>query len=76
MVTRRLRDGVTDAAPALLAECARVNARGVTMVSEMAFDPSARPLLENVPLTTRLRLYEVSTPALRSDAGGRRSAPP
>jgi predicted amidohydrolase YtcJ len=67
LVTGHLRDGITDAAPALLAQSARVNARGVTMMSEMAFDPRARPLLENVPLTTRLRLYEVSTSALRSD---------
>ncbi|GAA2154905.1 amidohydrolase [Actinomadura napierensis] len=68
MVTGYLREGVTDITPSLLAQSARVNARGVTMMSEMAFDPGVRPLLEKVPLTTRLRLYEVSTPALESDA--------
>ncbi|MFC4914107.1 amidohydrolase [Actinomadura gamaensis] len=55
------------AVAALTAESARVNARGVTMMSEMAFAPAARPLLGHVPLTTRLRLYEVSGPSLRSD---------
>ncbi|MFD0899480.1 amidohydrolase [Actinomadura sediminis] len=67
LVTAPLRAAVADPAPALLAQSARVNARGVTMMSEMAFDPASRPHLRDVPLTTRLRLYEVSTPALRSD---------
>ncbi|WP_137726215.1 amidohydrolase [Prescottella subtropica] len=55
----------------LAAECARMNAVGVTTVSEMAFDPAMRgPLAAAVDagvLTTRLRLYETSGPARSSD---------
>ncbi|WP_305094351.1 amidohydrolase [Prescottella sp. R16] len=55
----------------IAAECARMNAVGVTTVSEMAFDPAMRaPLAEAVAagvLTTRLRLYETSGPARESD---------
>ncbi|QBJ98816.1 amidohydrolase [Rhodococcus sp. ABRD24] len=58
--------------PALLAaECARMNAAGVTTVSEMAFDPAMRPALaaavEAGVLTTRLRLYEMSDVSRASD---------
>lgn len=75
MVTRHLRDGVTDAAPALLAESARVNARGVTMMGEMAFDPGARPLLLPTTSTTGARCWTNGS-ARTSPDGGRRSAPP
>ncbi|MGO4204334.1 amidohydrolase [Rhodococcus sp. TAF43] len=55
----------------LAAECARMNAAGVTTVSEMAFDPAMRPALEAAAeagvLTTRLRLYETSGPRRPSD---------
>jgi len=55
----------------IAAECARMNAAGVTTVSEMAFDPQMRaPLAAAVAagkLTTRLRLYEMSGPNRTSD---------
>jgi predicted amidohydrolase YtcJ len=54
----------------LLAECARLNQAGLTMCSEMAFDPMFRPVLEQLrdQLTVRLRTYEMSTAALHTDA--------
>lgn len=54
----------------LLAECARLNRAGLTMCSEMAFDPIFRPMLEQLrnELTVRLRTYEMSTPAMATDA--------
>nr|WP_254597411.1 amidohydrolase [Prescottella equi] len=55
----------------LAAESARLNAAGVTTVSEMAFDPGMRAPLAAVAeagvLTTRLRLYEMSGPKRGSD---------
>jgi predicted amidohydrolase YtcJ len=47
----------------LLAECARLNRAGLTMCSEMAFDPMFRPMLDQLhdQLTVRLRTYEMST---------------
>ncbi|MDV3125473.1 amidohydrolase [Mycobacterium sp. 21AC1] len=57
--------------PAMLAaECARLNAAGLTTCSEMAFDPMFRPLLAELhdQLTVRLRTYEMSTAALHTDA--------
>ncbi len=55
----------------IAAECARMNAVGVTTVSEMAFDPKMRAPLaaaaEAGALTTRLRLYEMSGPKRASD---------
>ncbi|PTR30281.1 hypothetical protein C8K36_102129 [Rhodococcus sp. OK519] len=55
----------------IAAESARMNAVGVTTVSEMAFDPAMRaPLaaaVEAGSLTTRLRLYEMSGPKRASD---------
>lgn len=55
----------------IAAECARLNAAGVTTVSEMAFDPAMRAPLataaEAGALTTRLRLYEMSGPTRSSD---------
>lgn len=57
--------------PALLrAECARLNRAGLTMCSEMAFDPMFRPMLDQLhgDLTVRLRTYEMSTAALHTDA--------
>ncbi|WP_396912632.1 amidohydrolase, partial [Mycolicibacterium sp.] len=43
---------------------------GLTTCSEMAFDPMFRPLLAQLhdQLTVRLRTYEMSTPALHTDA--------
>lgn len=54
----------------LLAECARLNRAGLTMCSEMAFDPMFRPVLEQMRdrLTVRLRTYEMSTAGLHTDA--------
>jgi len=57
--------------PALLhAELTRLNRAGLTTCSEMAFDPAFRPVLESLrdELTVRLRLYEVSNPAMHTDA--------
>jgi len=61
-----------DLAAALPGECRRLNAAGVTTSSEMAF---ARPQLRAVNelaaaggLTVRLRLYEMSGPAMASSA--------
>ncbi|MGI5167129.1 amidohydrolase [Spirillospora sp. CA-253888] len=74
LLTAHLRAAVTPeaATAALAAQSARVNARGVTTMSEMGFDPHARPLLAHAraagAITARLRLYEVATPALASDA--------
>ncbi len=47
----------------LLAECARLNRAGLTMCSEMAFDPMFRPVLDALrgELPVRLRTYEMST---------------
>ncbi|MGB8405666.1 MAG: amidohydrolase [Mycobacterium sp.] len=61
---------VTDYPAMLLAECARLNRAGLTMCSEMAFDPMFRPVLEQMrdQLTVRLRTYEMSTAALHTDA--------
>ena len=54
----------------LAAECARLNAAGLTTCSEMAFDPMFSPLLAQLhdTLTVRLRTYEMSTAALHTDA--------
>ena len=54
----------------LLAECARLNAAGLTTCSEMAFDPSFQPALDALrpDLTVRLRTYEMSTAALSTDS--------
>lgn len=49
--------------PAMLrAELARLNRAGLTTCSEMAFDPTLRPLVEQMrdALTVRLHLYEIS----------------
>ncbi|HEX2315181.1 MAG TPA: amidohydrolase [Thermomonospora sp.] len=55
---------------ALAAESGRVNAAGVTTMSEMGFNPVHRPWLDGAreagALSVRLRLYEVATPALSS----------
>jgi predicted amidohydrolase YtcJ len=47
----------------LRAELARLNRAGLTTCSEMAFDPSFRPIVEQMhdALTVRLRVYEIST---------------
>ena len=56
----------------LAAECARLNAAGITTVAEMSFDPRMRPALKTIAdaggLTTRFRLYEMSTPERATDA--------
>ncbi|MDH6246268.1 amidohydrolase [Mycobacterium sp. OTB74] len=54
----------------LAAECARLNRAGLTMCSEMAFDPMFRPLLDQFrdSLTVRLRTYEMSNEHLHTDA--------
>jgi len=54
----------------LLAECGRLNRAGLTTCSEMAFDPSFKPLVEGLraKLTVRLRTYEISNPQMSSDA--------
>src|SRR3954447_21346558 len=53
----------------LRAECARLNRAGLTTCSEMAFDPSLRPAVEEMrdELTVRLRMYEISTAAMTTD---------
>lgn len=53
----------------LLAECARLNRAGLTMCSEMAFDPMFRPMLDQLrdQLTVRLRTYEMSTEKMATD---------
>jgi predicted amidohydrolase YtcJ len=58
--------------PAMLrAECARLNAAGLTTCSEMAFDPALRPVVEQMraadALTVRLRTYEISNPRMTTD---------
>jgi predicted amidohydrolase YtcJ len=54
----------------LLAECARLNRAGLTTCSEMAFDPTFRPLVDGLRdrLTVRLRTYEISNPQMSTDA--------
>ena len=54
----------------LHAECARLNRAGLTTCAEMAFDPSFRPLIEQLrgELTVRLRTYEISNPQMSTDA--------
>nr|WP_271214255.1 amidohydrolase [Rhodococcus wratislaviensis]GLK41786.1 hypothetical protein GCM10017611_86620 [Rhodococcus wratislaviensis] len=64
--------GATTRLPELLAaECARMNAAGITTASEMAFDPRFRSALtafaRSGALTTRLRLYEMSNPERTSE---------
>ncbi|BBX74979.1 amidohydrolase [Mycobacterium shinjukuense] len=57
--------------PAMLrAECARLNRAGLTTCSEMAFDPTFKPLVERLrgELTVRLRTYEICNAALTTDA--------
>lgn len=59
--------------PALVvAECARLNAAGITTIGEMSFDPRMRQTLNAIAatgaLTTRLRLYEMSNPERTTDA--------
>ncbi|OBJ32190.1 amidohydrolase [Mycolicibacter heraklionensis] len=57
--------------PAMLrAECARLNRAGLTTISEMAFSPRFRPLVDHLrnELTVRLRTYEISNPELHTDA--------
>ncbi|MDT5387928.1 MAG: hypothetical protein QOE04_1569 [Mycobacterium sp.] len=53
----------TDYPKMLLAECGRLNRAGLTMCSEMAFDPMFRPVLDALrgALPVRLRTYEMST---------------
>jgi len=56
--------------PAMLrAELGRLNRCGLTMCSEMAFDPMFRPLLEQMrdELSVRLRVYEMSTAQMTTD---------
>ena len=54
----------------LLAELGGLNKAGLTTCSEMAFDPLFRPVLEQVHdhLTVRLRVYEMSTAEMTTDA--------
>jgi len=54
----------------LLAECARLNRAGLTMCSEMAFDPALRPMVEGLrgQLSVRLRTYEISNPQMSTAA--------
>jgi len=57
--------------PAMLhAELGRLNRVGLTTCSEMAFDPVFRPVIEQMhdDLTVRLRVYEVSTAEMSTDA--------
>ena len=57
--------------PAMLhAELERLNRCGLTTCSEMAFDPVFRPLIEQMrdELTVRLRVYEMSTARMETDA--------
>lgn len=56
--------------PAMLtAELVRLNRAGLTMCSDMAFDPLFRPLIEQMrnQLTVRLRLYEMSTAEMTTE---------
>jgi predicted amidohydrolase YtcJ len=56
--------------PAMLrAECARLNRGGLTMCSEMAFDPLFRPVVEQMrdDLTVRFRVYEISDAQMSTD---------
>jgi len=56
--------------PAMLhAELGRLNRAGLTTCSEMAFDPTFRPVLEQLrdDLTVRLRVYEVSNAAMTTE---------
>ncbi|WP_072688040.1 amidohydrolase [Rhodococcus marinonascens] len=66
-----LAGAVTRLPELLSAECARMNAAGVTTTSEMAFDPNFRAALtafsRSGALTTRLRLYEMSNPQRASE---------
>jgi predicted amidohydrolase YtcJ len=50
-------------------ECARLNRAGLTTCSEMAFDPSLRPVVEQMrdELTVRFRVYEISTAEMHTD---------
>jgi predicted amidohydrolase YtcJ len=54
----------------LLAELGRLNSVGLTTCSEMAFSPVFRPVLEQMHdvLTVRLRVYEISTAEMHTDA--------
>ena len=60
----------TDYPAMLLAECARLNRAGLTTCSEMAFDPTFGPVVEQLrgQLTVRLRTYEVSNPQMSTAA--------
>jgi predicted amidohydrolase YtcJ len=53
----------------LHAELGRLNRAGLTTCSEMAFDPTFRPVLEQMrdALTVRLRVYEVSNAAMTTE---------
>ncbi|MGY4654011.1 amidohydrolase [Mycobacterium sp. URHB0021] len=53
----------------LRAELARLNRGGLTMCSEMAFDPIFRPVVEQMhdELTVRLRPYEISNASMSTD---------
>ncbi|REE95608.1 amidohydrolase [Thermomonospora umbrina] len=57
-------------AEALAAQGSRVNAAGITTISEMSFNPAHRPRLTEArgmgALTARLRLYEIAGPSLGS----------
>lgn len=56
--------------PAMLrAELGRLNRVGLTTCSEMAFEPSFRPVVEQMrnDLTVRLRVYEVSNAEMTTD---------
>ncbi|ATI34361.1 amidohydrolase [Rhodococcus sp. H-CA8f] len=64
---------IGDDFPALVAaECARLNAAGITTIAELSFDPKMRPALAAIAdaglLTTRLRLYEMSNDARTTEA--------
>lgn len=64
---------IGDDFPALVAaECARMNAAGITTIAELSFDPKMRPALAAIAdaglLTTRLRLYEMSNDARTTEA--------
>lgn len=54
----------------LAAELGRLNAAGITTVADMAWNPALMTVLDETRaaggLTARLRLYEMSTPELRS----------
>ncbi|OBJ83976.1 amidohydrolase [Mycobacterium gordonae] len=54
----------------LRAECGRLNRAGLTTCSEMAFDPTFKPMVEQLrnDLTVRLRTYEVSNARMATDA--------